>query len=87
MGNRLGSVGKPINKTKVVIDRSRTGEDTDDGEIICFGPQCMIGYHNKPEKTKEVIVEMKGMRACAPATGDASMMTVFYTLPAVQRGI
>jgi long-chain acyl-CoA synthetase len=68
MGNRLGSVGKPINKTKVVIDRSRTGEEGDDGEILCFGPQCMIGYHKKPEKTKEVIVEMKGMRGVR--TGD-----------------
>lgn len=68
MGNRLGSVGKPINKTKVVIDRSRTGEETNDGEIICFGPQCMIGYHNKPDKTKEVIVEMNGMRGVR--TGD-----------------
>ncbi len=68
MGNRLGSVGKPINKTKVVIDRSRTGESGDDGEIICFGPQCMIGYHNKPEKTKEVIIEMNGMRGVR--TGD-----------------
>jgi long-chain acyl-CoA synthetase len=68
MGNRLGSVGKPINKTKVVIDRSRTGETSDDGEILCFGPQCMIGYHNKPEQTKEVIVEMNGMRGVR--TGD-----------------
>ena len=68
MGNRLGSVGKPINKTKVVIDRSRTGEAGDDGEILCFGPQCMIGYHNKPEKTKEVIVELNGMRGVR--TGD-----------------
>ncbi|MHB8829620.1 MAG: AMP-dependent synthetase/ligase [Syntrophales bacterium] len=68
MGNRLGSVGKPINKTKVVIDRSRTGEQGDDGEIICFGPQCMLGYHNKPEKTAEVIVEMNGMRGVR--TGD-----------------
>jgi long-chain acyl-CoA synthetase len=68
MGNRLGSVGKPINKTKVVIDRSRTGEDGDDGEIICFGPQCMIGYHKKPEQTKEVIIERDGMRGVR--TGD-----------------
>jgi long-chain acyl-CoA synthetase len=68
MGNRLGTVGKPINKTKVVIDRSRTGEDGDDGEIICFGPQCMIGYHKKPEQTKEVIVERDGMRGVR--TGD-----------------
>ena len=28
----------------------------------------MIGYHNKPEKTKEVIVEMNGMRGVR--TGD-----------------
>jgi long-chain acyl-CoA synthetase len=68
MGNRLGTVGKPINKTKVVIDRSRTGADGDDGEIICFGPQCMIGYHKKPEQTKEVIVERDGMRGVR--TGD-----------------
>ncbi|MBW6484626.1 MAG: AMP-binding protein [Syntrophobacterales bacterium] len=68
MGNRLGSVGKPINKTKVVIDRSRTGEQSDDGEILCFGPQCMLGYHNKPEKTAEVIVELNGMRGVR--TGD-----------------
>ncbi|HQG80765.1 MAG TPA: AMP-binding protein, partial [Smithellaceae bacterium] len=68
MGNRLGSVGKPINKTKVVIDRSRTGEDGDDGEIICFGPQCMIGYHKKPQQTAEVIVEKDGMRGVR--TGD-----------------
>jgi long-chain acyl-CoA synthetase len=68
MGNRLGTVGKPINKTKVVIDRSRTGDTGDDGEILCFGPQCMIGYHNKPEQTKEVIVEMNGMRGVR--TGD-----------------
>jgi long-chain acyl-CoA synthetase len=38
------------------------------GEIICFGPQCMIGYHKKPEQTKEVIVEQNGMRGVR--TGD-----------------
>jgi long-chain acyl-CoA synthetase len=68
MGNRLGSVGKPVMYTKLVIDRSRTGEDSEDGEILCFGPQCMVGYHNKPDKTAEVIVEMNGMRGVR--TGD-----------------
>lgn len=68
MGNRLGSVGKPINKTKIIIDRFQTGQENDEGEIICFGPQCMIGYHKKPEKTKDVIVEMNGMRGVR--TGD-----------------
>ena len=69
VGNRLGTVGKPIEKTKIVIDRSRTGDDSPDGEIIAFGPQIMVGYHNKPEKTKDVIVYdengIKGFR-----TGD-----------------
>jgi len=38
------------------------------GRYFASGPQCMIGYHNKPEQTKEVIVEMKGMRGVR--TGD-----------------
>jgi long-chain acyl-CoA synthetase len=68
MGNKLGTVGKPVINTKVVIDRSRVGDNSEDGEIICFGPQVMLGYHNKPDKTKEVIVEMNGMRGVR--TGD-----------------
>ena len=54
--NRLGTVGRPIEKVTVEIDKSLTGEDSDDGEIICYGPNVMQGYHNKPEKTAEVIV-------------------------------
>ncbi len=55
--NRLGTVGKAIDKVTVVIDKSRVSEDSEDGEIICFGPNVMQGYHNKPEKTAEVMVE------------------------------
>lgn len=54
--NRLGSVGRAIDKVTVVIDKSFVGEDSDDGEIICYGPNVMQGYHNKPEKTAEVMV-------------------------------
>jgi len=54
---RLGSVGKAIEKVTVVIDKSLVGEDSEDGEIVCFGPNVMQGYHNKPEKTAEVLVE------------------------------
>ncbi|MEZ4566131.1 MAG: AMP-binding protein [Desulfobacterales bacterium] len=54
--NKLGTVGRPIEKVTVEIDKSLTGEDSDDGEIICYGPNVMQGYHNKPEKTAEVIV-------------------------------
>ena len=55
--NKLGTVGSAIQYVTVVIDKSRVGEDSDDGEIICYGPNVMQGYHNKPDKTKEVTVE------------------------------
>lgn len=54
--NKLGTVGKPVEKVKIVIDKTITGEDSKDGEIIAFGPNVMVGYHNKPEKTEEVMV-------------------------------
>jgi long-subunit acyl-CoA synthetase (AMP-forming) len=65
MGNRLDRSAKPINKTKVVIDRSRTERTATTGKSSAVGPQCMIGYHKKPEQTQEVIVERDGMRWCA----------------------
>jgi long-chain acyl-CoA synthetase len=55
-GNKYGTVGKPLKDTKVVIDKSRVGEDSPDGEIVVYGAQVMQGYHNKPELTKEVMM-------------------------------
>jgi len=51
-GNKFGTIGKPYKDTKVVIDKSRVGEDSPDGEIVVYGAQVMQGYHNKPETTK-----------------------------------
>jgi long-chain acyl-CoA synthetase len=62
---RIGSVGPVIDKVKVVIDKSVVDSGADDGEIICYGPNVMKGYHNKPEATKEVMTPDGGMR-----TGD-----------------
>ncbi|MHA1673337.1 MAG: AMP-dependent synthetase/ligase, partial [Promethearchaeota archaeon] len=39
--HRLGSVGKPIEKVKVVIDKSMMPEGSEDGEILAFGPNVM----------------------------------------------
>ncbi|PKN52584.1 MAG: long-chain fatty acid--CoA ligase [Deltaproteobacteria bacterium HGW-Deltaproteobacteria-13] len=55
-GNKYGTVGKVFKDTKVVIDKSRVGEDSMDGEIVVYGAQVMQGYHNKPEVTKEVMM-------------------------------
>ncbi|MBU1711745.1 MAG: long-chain fatty acid--CoA ligase [Proteobacteria bacterium] len=62
---RLGSVGQPVERVKIVIDNSAVQKDDTDGEIIIYGPNVMQGYHNKPEETESVMTEDGGFR-----TGD-----------------
>jgi len=47
---------KAFKDTNVVIDKSRVGEDSPDGEIVVYGAQVMQGYHNKPEATKDAMM-------------------------------
>jgi len=46
-GFKIGTVGKPLNGVEVKI--------AEDGEILCKGPNVMMGYLNDQEKTDEVI--------------------------------
>ena len=62
---RLGSVGRAIERVRIVIDTSIVEPGATDGEIIVYGPNIMKGYHNKPDKTREVITPDGGLR-----TGD-----------------
>ena len=62
---RIGSVGKVMDKVKVVIDQSVVEPGAQDGEIVVYGPNVMKGYHNKPQATAEIITPDGGVR-----TGD-----------------
>lgn len=62
----LGSVGRPVPGVSVTIDQDAWDDpDSEDGEIVCHGPNIMMGYWNKPEATAEVMTEDGGFR-----TGD-----------------
>ncbi|MBF0206140.1 MAG: long-chain fatty acid--CoA ligase [Oligoflexia bacterium] len=53
---------------RVVIDHSVFGESVqscEEGEVIVYGPNVMLGYHNLPEETKRVMTVNGGFR-----TGD-----------------
>ena len=62
---RFGSVGKPLPGVKIEIDNSVQGSKDEDGEIVAYGDNIMLGYHNLPEKTNETITADGGLR-----TGD-----------------
>ena len=62
---KMGSVGKSIFGSAVAIDKTLTGADSPDGEIIAYGPNVMVGYHNLPKETAEVLRADGGL-----ATGD-----------------
>ncbi len=63
--NKPGTVGSPIPGSSLKIDTSVSFDSDKEGEIIAYGPNVMIGYHNLPDKTAEVFTEDGGLR-----TGD-----------------
>ncbi len=61
---KIGSVGKPIPGVRIVIDKIIEG-DTENGEILVYGPNVMQGYHNREDENAKVLMDDGGFR-----TGD-----------------
>jgi long-chain acyl-CoA synthetase len=61
---KLGSVGRPVQGVRVVIDKVATG-DPKNGEIVVYGPNVMQGYYNHKAETDAVFTPDGGFR-----TGD-----------------
>lgn len=62
---RSGSVGKPMERVRVEIDRGAVEDGAADGEIVVHGPNVMKGYHGKLAATAAVMTPDGGLR-----TGD-----------------
>ena len=67
MAYKIGSVGRAMDKMTFVIDKSVTGPESRDGELIVYGPNVMKGYHNKPKETADTMTADGGLR-----TGDSA---------------
>jgi long-chain acyl-CoA synthetase len=66
--HRIGSVGQPIPGVKITLDKSKA-DDGKQGEIIVYGPNVMVGYHNRDQENKEVFTDDGGFR-----TGDLGVL-------------
>ena len=74
-GNRYGSVGKCVENMHVKIDKSLTGEESEEGEILAYGAHVMMGYHNKPKLNSEVMLQDTWNGFPGIRTGDQGRLT------------
>jgi long-chain acyl-CoA synthetase len=69
---RIGSVGRAIPHVRVEIDTSAGGGEKNgykEGEIVIYGPNIMVGYHNRPEENAAVFT------STAPASGGPGLVS------------
>ncbi len=75
LGNRYGSVGKCVENMHVKIDRSIADDESGDGEIIAYGAHVMMGYHNKPDQTAQIMMKDTWNGFPGIRTGDQGHLT------------
>lgn len=59
-GNKIGTVGIPLDICDIRIDSSEGEYASGEGEIIAAGPNIMQGYYKQPEQTAAVFKEIDG---------------------------
>ena len=74
-GNRYGSVGKCVENMHVKIDKSVADDESGDGEIIAYGAHVMMGYHNKPDQTAQIMMKDNWQGFPGIRTGDQGRLT------------
>mmetsp|Transcript_14845 Transcript_14845/g.23049 ORF Transcript_14845/g.23049 Transcript_14845/m.23049 type:complete len:675 (-) Transcript_14845:2262-4286(-) len=74
---KVGAVGSPIGGVTAVIvgDDGRVLNHGEEGEICCYGPNVMRGYHGKPKETQEVLSTAPDGKSKMFHTGDLGRMT------------
>ena len=58
----IGTVGPPLSGIEIMIDESDGLYQKGEGEVLAAGPNIMMGYFNKPDKTAEVFKEIDGKK-------------------------
>lgn len=58
----IGTVGPLMDGVELLIDDSEGDYKPEEGEILAYGDNVMVGYYNKPDKTEEVFKEIEGKR-------------------------
>ena len=56
----VGTVGPALKDVDILIDDSEGEYLAGEGEILARGPNIMMGYYNKPDKTAEVMKDIDG---------------------------
>jgi len=72
---RIGSVGRAIPGVRIEIDSSNGGGEKNgrpEGEIVVYGPNVMVGYHNRPEENAAAFNKDHGFRTGDMGYVDAS---------------